>query len=218
MKKVSILLLLVCICSFLLSCGTTQKLESWTVEKTRANSVINLQNDTIEIFADGGVTLWYNEILENEYVISYEGCIVIDGCKYDRLSDLNCFWAATDPKYPNDLFLKSDWREGKLHNYYLLDLYYVGYGGNENTTTRFRKYLGKNENPPLIYEYTNAENLLKPNVWYEIEIRVTKSEVQFLVNNKVLFVQSNDLLSSGHFGFRAYSNHMKITNFKIQEN
>ena len=26
--------------------------------------------------------------------------MVMQGGKYDRLSDLNCFWAANDPKYP----------------------------------------------------------------------------------------------------------------------
>ena len=34
------------------------------------------------------------------------------------------------------------WRNGEFKNYNTLDLYYVGYGGNDNGTTRFREYHG----------------------------------------------------------------------------
>lgn len=55
--------------------------------------------------------------------------MVMQGGKYDRLSDLNCFWAANDPKYPDDLFARSQWRDGIFKNYNTLNLFYVGYGG-----------------------------------------------------------------------------------------
>ena len=53
--------------------------------------------------------------------------MVMQGGKYDRLSDLNCFWAANDPKYPDDLFARSQWRDGIFKNYNTLNLFYVGY-------------------------------------------------------------------------------------------
>ena len=48
--------------------------------------------------------MWYRQRLAGDYEISYRICMVMQGGKYDRLSDLNCFWAANDPKYPDDLF------------------------------------------------------------------------------------------------------------------
>ena len=86
--------------------------------------------------------------------------------RYDRLSDLNCFWAANDPKYPDDLFARSQWRDGIFKNYNTLNLFYVGYGGNDNSTTRFRRYKGEyfgvadDKVKPLLKEYTDASHLL----------------------------------------------------------
>ena len=68
--------------------------------------------------------------------------MVVENGSYDRLSDLNCFWGADDPRHPDDFFARSAWRNGEFKNYNTLDLYYVGYGGNDNGTTRFREYRG----------------------------------------------------------------------------
>ena len=60
------------------------------------------------------------------------------------------------------------------------DRFYVGYGGNDNTTTRFRRYYGQFYDideariNPLIKEYTDPVHLLKPNRWYHIRIRDRK--------------------------------------------
>ena len=40
------------------------------------------------------------------------------------------------PRHPDDFFARSAWRNGEFKNYNTLDLYYVGYGGNDNGTTR----------------------------------------------------------------------------------
>ena len=94
--------------------------------------------------------------------------MVMKGGKYDRLSDLNCFWAANDPKNPDNLFARSEWRNGVFKNYNTLDLFYVGYGGNDNSTTRFRRYNGKyygvadDKVKPLLREYTDTSHLLIP--------------------------------------------------------
>ena len=105
----------------------------------------------------------------------------------------NCFWAANDPKYPDDLFARSQWRDGIFKNYNTLNLFYVGYGGNDNSTTRFRRYKGEyygvadDKVKPLLKEYTDASHLLVPNQWYEIRIRVEKGITTYSVNDEELF-------------------------------
>ena len=119
--------------------------------------------------------------------------MVMQGGKYDRLSDLNCFWAANDPKYPDDLFARSQWRDGIFKNYNTLNLFYVGYGGMIIQPTRFRRYKGEyygvadDKVKPLLKEYTDAPHLLVPNQWYEIRIRVEKGITTYSVNDAELF-------------------------------
>ena len=153
--------------------------------------------------------------------ICYRICMVMQGGKYDRLSDLNCFWAANDPKYPDDLFARSQWRDGIFKNYNTLNLFYVGYGGNDNSTTRFRRYKGEyygvadDKVKPLLKEYTDASHLLVPNQWYEIRIRVEKGITTYSVNDEELFRYT--LAGSegdGYFGLRLLQNHVLFTDFK----
>lgn len=147
--------------------------------------------------------------------------MVMQGGKYDRLSDLNCFWAANDPKYPDDLFARSQWRDGIFKNYNTLNLFYVGYGGNDNSTTRFRRYKGEyygvadDKVKPLLKEYTDAPHLLVPNQWYEIRIRVEKGITTYSVNDAELFrytLAGGE--GDGHLGLRLLQNHVLFTDFK----
>lgn len=64
----------------------------------------------------------------------------MNGGKNDRISDLNQFWMANDPNNYN-LFT----RNGVFEAYDSLQLYYVGMGGNSNTTTQLRKYRGNGQ-------------------------------------------------------------------------
>lgn len=148
--------------------------------------------------------------------------MVMKGGRHDRLSDLNCFWAANDPKHPDDLFARSQWRNGVFKNYNTLNLFYVGYGGNDNSTTRFRRYRGEyygiadDKVKPLLKEYTDAPHLLVPNKWYEIRIRVEKGMTTYAVNGEELFRYSltgNE--GDGHFGLRLLQNHVLFTGFKV---
>lgn len=144
------------------------------------------------------------------------------GGRHDRLSDLNCFWAANDPKHPDDLFARSQWRNGVFKNYNTLNLFYVGYGGNDNSTTRFRRYRGEyygiadDKVKPLLKEYTDTPHLLVPNKWYEIRIRVEKGMTTYAVNGEELFrytLTGNE--GDGHFGLRLLQNHVLFTGFKV---
>ena len=80
------------------------------------------------------------------------------GGTHDRVSDLNCFWMATDSRSPDDLFATR--RSGKFSDYDRLRTYYVGLGDNGNSTTRFRRYIGTQDLRPLlpdtISDYRNS--------------------------------------------------------------
>ncbi len=150
--------------------------------------------------------------------------MVMDGGEYDRLSDLNCFWAANDPKYPDNLYERAAWRNGSFELYNTLDLFYVGYGGNHNSTTRFRQYDGKlygasrDEIKPVIKEYTGGDNLLKPNKWTTIKITVKKNKTTYSVDGKTLFSHKiTEDLRDGYFGLRLLTNHTRITGFDIKQ-
>lgn len=69
----------------------------------------------------------------------------------------------------------------------------MGYGGNHNSTTRFRQYFAKAADTsdaiarPVIKEYTDKAHLLIPNKWYDIKIRVEKGITTYSVNGEELF-------------------------------
>lgn len=196
--------------------------QQWKIEdESRALQMIE-RADTVELIVPGGLTMWYQQRLTGDYEINYRICMVMKGGKYDRLSDLNCFWAANDPKNPDNLFARSEWRNGVFKNYNTLDLFYVGYGGNDNSTTRFRRYNGKyygvadDKVKPLLREYMDTPHLLVPNQWYQISIRVQKGVTTYSVNGEELFRYSiTGSEGDGHFGLRLLQNHVLFTDFKV---
>lgn len=199
-------------------------LKFWTVEDHSGEMHIEVAGDTMDITAPKGVTLWYNQRLTGDYEICYSAKMVMQGGKYDRLSDLNCFWGANDPKYPNDLYARGVWRKGIFSHYNTMDLFYVGYGGNYNSTTRFRRYFGSKydmdspEVKPIIKEYMDPNHLLIPNQWYHIRIRVKGKVTTYSINGEELFrhtIKTGEC--DGHFGLRLLENHVLFTEFRIKE-
>ena len=198
-------------------------LDDWFVEAQSADTKVVSQENEMEVISPRGVTIWFNKKLNGPVRISYEANVIDQDGPYDRVSDLNCFWMAKDPENIGNFFTRSDWRGGSFGKYYSLKLYYVGYGGHDNTRTRFRKYDGdyqayKNQDkrPEVIREYTDPAHLIVPNQWHRIEIVVDEKNIQYIFNNEVL-IDYNDPnpYSSGYFGLRTVNNHLKIRNFKI---
>ena len=130
--------------------------------------------------------------------------------KNDRLSDLNQFWMASDPRN-NNLFT----RNGIFEAYDSLKLYYVGMGGNTNSTTRFRKYEGDG-NRTLLGEHTDAPHLLAANKEYFIQITIINGETRFFVDGQEYFhFKDPNPLTEGYFGFRTVQSRQLIDDFKI---
>lgn len=213
-----ILLGICMLCSYTVRAQVT--LKNWTIEDHSANARIVVSEDTFDITAPKGFTLWYNQRLSGQYEIRYRVKVLMQGGQYDRLSDMNCFWAASDPLNPQNLFARSKWRNGIFQHYKTLNLFYVGYGGNNNSTTRFRQYFGTSAETddlkarPVIKEYTDKRHLLLPNQWYDIRICVMKDNTSYYVNEEELFrLPINGNTCDGHFGLRLMGNHVLFTDF-----
>lgn len=200
-------------------------LSEWVIEDESDSASFTFLHDTLEIVSPKGLTMWYNRELSGNYKISYSISLRMDGRESDRLADMNCFWAASDPLHPDSLFFRSEERHGIFKNYNSLNLYYVGYGGNDNTTTRFRKYHGKfygteddNRVKPLLQEYTDEKHLLKPNNWYNVVITVQDGVSQFSVNGEELFrLEDKEPYEKGYFGIRLLENRAQITAFSVEK-
>jgi len=183
----------------------------WKVEMVPGeNASVHVQNGKLVIDSPGGVSVWFNKKLTGDLVIEYDWKVIVAGGKNDRLSDLNQFWMATDPKNEN-LFT----RNGKFEAYDSLSLYYVGMGGNTNSTTRFRKYHG-NGSKPLLQEYTDEAYLLRANHTYHIKIVVNNGTTSFSVDGKQYFSYKDPQpLKEGFFGFRSTWSRHEIDNFQV---
>ncbi|MCZ6872139.1 MAG: DUF6250 domain-containing protein [bacterium] len=186
-------------------------LGNWVLElENPATSTVEIKNGVMDIDVDGGATIWFKPLLEGNVMIEYEITVVDSGGSNDRISDLNQFWMASDPGNP-DLFTRS----GRFPTYHGLLLYYVGMGGNNNSTTRFRKYPGDGSRD-LLYEHTDKAHLLTANTPYKIQIVTFDTVTQFIVNDEIYFHHHDaDLIPAGHFGIRTVRNHETIDNFKV---
>ena len=103
--------------------GASCRLTAWVVEDSSGKVEITCIGDTMDIVSPDGLSLWYKERLTGNYEITYRVQVVVENGSYDRLSDLNCFWGADDPRHPDDFFARSAWRNGEFKNYNTLDLY-----------------------------------------------------------------------------------------------
>lgn len=193
----------------------------WRVESESPDYRVTFRGDTAEILSPKGLTLWRKEKMSGKVTIEYDACVVVEK-EGDRLSDLNCFWMASDPQSPDNLWKRAKWRSGIFLHCYTLQLYYLGYGGNHNSTTRFRRYDGdeagvtdKDKRPAILTEYTDKENLLKPNHWYHIKITNENNRVCYYIDGKRLVdFRDPNPLTEGWFGFRTTLSRTRITNFR----
>ncbi|MFL9829327.1 DUF6250 domain-containing protein [Flavobacterium sp. ST-87] len=172
-------------------------------------STVYTHKNALVLDTQGGVTVWLNKVLNGNIQIEYDRIVRMDNKCNDRVSDLNQFWMASDPKNAK-LFS----RNGKFDEYDDLLLYYVGIGGWNNTSTRFRKYLATSK--PVIQEYTDKAHLIEAEKTYHIKIIVKNGTSSFWVNDKLFFNYVDPApLTSGYFGFRSLHSRQQIKNLRI---
>jgi len=191
-------------------------LTDWKVEQMKGGKV-EVNKSKLEITDVSGCTVWLKPEFEGPIMIEYDAFVIDEGGPQDRVSDLNCFWMAKDPKNLDNLFKNSKRRGGKFSNYNSLRLYYMGVGGHFNTKTRFRRYIGNGERPLLPeHDLSDPKFMLTPNKSYHIKIIAYNGYIQYYRNDELLsnLVDENPY-TSGHFGFRTVNNHMTVDNFKV---
>ena len=191
-------------------------LSRWAVEQMPGGTV-RVADGALVINDSQGCTVWFREKLTAPVAISFESTFIDAGGPNDRVSDLNCFWMASDPLRP-DLLAPGHGRTGRFATYDPLRTYYVGYGGNTNTTTRFRRYDGSGARPLLPeHERTTPEFLLEGGKPFRIRVEAhTDGTVRYWRNEKLVFEWKDPQpLTAGWFGFRTVKSHQQIRNFVV---
>ena len=199
----------------------------WMVESEDPDYRVEFVGEGVEILSPKGLTMWYRKPIEAPCVIEYDARVMLER-EGDRLSDLNCFWMATDPA-AEDIFARLEQRGGVFKNCATLQLYYVGYGGNYNSTTRFRRYNGMPD-PALLQEHTDPEHLLEANHWYHIRLVCGAPSVmagsdrpsmcvEYWIDGEKLFDYADpEPLTRGWFGFRTTLSRTQFKGFKVSNN
>ena len=213
--------------------GEASPLSHWRIEAESPETRVLLRNDTLDITAPKGLSLWWDQPLTAPCTIQYRACVVMEGGPCDRLSDLNCFWMASIPTPSPTPSLPSETSGdappaslgGRFVESYRLQCYYLGYGGNHNTTTRFRRYNGDTlavtdpaHRPAILQEYTDSAHLLRPNHWYAIRIEVgADGHTRYFIDGEQLvdYLDPQPLLR-GWFAFRTTWSHTRLTAFTVQ--
>ncbi len=158
----------------------------------------------------GGTSCWFVPVLEGNICIEYKVTMVDAGGKNDRISDNNCFWMVSDPER-GDAFLGA--RGGEFREYDDLACYYVGMGGNGNTTTRFRRYPRTDR---ILVEHSDPEHLIRPNFGHQIELVCLRDRVQYWADG-VCYVDWIDPqpYTRGRFAFRTVHSHFVAEDFRV---
>lgn len=188
-------------------------LDNWIVEQQPGGTVAVADGKLI-IDDAAGCTVWFRHRLEAPVVITY----TVTMSSASRVSDLNCFWMARDPARPDNLFAAGHTRDGRFATYDSLRTYYVGYGGNTNTTTRFRRYDGTGARPLAPEHDLGApEFLLEPDRAYRITLIATADgRVQYLRDGELIFDFTDpEPLTRGWFGFRTVHSRMEVQDFRV---
>lgn len=193
-------------------------LRDWVVEQMPGGST-TVRGDALVIEDAAGATVWWRTPLTAPVEISYEVTVIDRGGPHDRVSDVNCFWMARDPQAPDGCpFAPGRSRTGRFPDYDPLQLYYVGLGGNGNTTTRFRRYDGTGARP-LRPEHDRTEPavLLTGNRTYRIRLVARDGRAEFFRDGERLFTFPDPApLTRGWFGFRTVRSHLEIRRFVVR--
>jgi hypothetical protein len=193
----------------------TRGMNRWVVELEKPG-LVEAGNGILHLDVPAGATVWFRPELRGPLMIQYEATMIGRGGPNDRVSDLNCFWMASDARSPEDLFATI--RTGRFADYNQLRAYYVGQGGNANTTTRFRRYLGDPQLRPLLPEHDLASSrvLLRPNVTQKIQLVANRGRIQYYHDGNLIFdFQDPEPYTRGHFALRTTFSHIEVRNFRV---
>ena len=187
----------------------------WHIEAEKPARV-SAAEGVLDIDAPAGVTLWFTPRLEGPITIEFEATAVAEGGPNDQVSDLNVFWMANNVGGEQPVFARK--RSGAFAEYNDLLTYYVGLGGNRNSTSRFRRYIGDPVNRPLLPEHdlSGAPNLLVPNRPQTITLVANGRTIEYRRNGTTLFRLDDPIpYVNGWFAIRTTFSHLRIRKLRI---
>jgi len=187
----------------------------WHIEAEKPGR-ISAAGGVLDIEVPAGVTLWFKPRLEGNIRIEFEATAVSEGGPNDQVSDLNVFWMANNADGKQPVFARE--RSGRFAEYNDLLTYYVGLGGNRNTTSRFRRYIGDPVNRPLRPEHdlTAADALLVPNRSQTITLVANGHTIEYRRDGKRLFLLDDPApYVNGWFALRTTFSHLRIRKLRV---
>ena len=198
-----------------LTAASPPRLADWRVEAESPDARVTVRAGVIDIDTPKGLTLWWRRPVAAPVTIRFEAMAVAAGGANDQVSDLNAFWMASDADGGSVL---AHPRSGAFAAYDDLRTYYVGIGGNRNTTTRFRRYVGQPGNRPLLPEHDlgDAAAMLRPNVWTRIRLIADGRTVAVERDGRRLFTLADPQpYTRGHWGLRTTWSHLRIRRIAV---
>ncbi len=187
----------------------------WVIEAEDPAARVTQHAGVIDIDTPRGLTLWWRKPVAAPVVIRFEAMAVSRGGVNDTVSDLNAFWMARNDDGGSVLAHR---RSGAFADYDTLRTYYVGIGGNRNTTTRFRRYVGRSGDRPLLPEHDrrDAADMLWPNRWTTIRLIADGRTIAVERDGRRMFTLDDPAAyASGHFGLRTTWSHLRIRRLSI---
>jgi hypothetical protein len=189
-------------------------LKRWTIEAEKP-ATVTTNDGVLDIVAPAGLTAWFKPELVGPVAITYQAQAVSEGGPFDRVSDLNCFWMAREADGGSPL---DHPRSGAFADYDTLKTYYVGQGGNTNTSTRFRRYVGRAGDRPMLpqHDHAAADELLTPNRWMTVRLIADGQRIEYWSDGRRLFEhQDPEPYTRGWFALRTTQSHLRVRQFEV---
>lgn len=193
----------------------TDGLSQWSVELERGGTV-EAGDGQLDIDTPAGASVWFRNELRGPVMIEYDAVAVAEGGPNDQVSDLNAFWMASDPGARAGTPPRQ--RSGAFADYDDMLTYYVGQGGNRNTTTRMRRYVGVAAERPILPEHdlSDPATLLVPNARQRIRLIAAGPRVEYWRDGQRLFAMTDPRpYTRGWFAVRTTANHLRISRFRV---
>ena len=187
----------------------------WEVEAEQPART-SLRHGVLDIDSPAGITVWLKHELAGPVRIDFDATAVSAGGPNDQVSDLNVFWMARNS---DGMPVGHGKRQGRFAEYDDLLTYYVGLGGNRNTTSRFRRYVGEAGNRPLLpqHDLTDSSALLVPNRRQHVTLIANGRHIEYRRDGAALFVYEDDApYTRGSFALRTTFSHLRIENVRIR--
>lgn len=190
-------------------------LDDWRIEAESPQAHVRLIDGSIDIDTPKGLTLWWRRPVTAPVIISFDAMAMSGPGANDQVSDLNAFWMATNRDGSSVLTTP---RSGAFATYDDMRAYYVGIGGNRNSTTRMRRYVGRAGDRPLLPDHDRLDPaaMLTPNRWFHLRLIADGGHIAVERDGETLFAMTDrHPYRHGHFGVRTTQSHIQLRNFAI---